>query len=236
MAASQMTLSTSAALQPRRDIFANRMLFHARALLCRLSHHTALDEPEDPFVFQQQLIDELQAMSRHLTNEGYSEAECDGWRYMLCCALDEAIMSRSWSAPSPWPQMSLLLYFYLEGQGGARIYQRIDEWLRQPAPPHDLLQGIHLCLCLGYEGRYRIEPGGARTHLQWREQLSRTLYGGRQFQPQAPSVLHLMPQPQARQPDRQSGSGGWIWLLLFTAALYLFYQTQLNELAAAWLL
>ena len=105
MAASQMTLSTSAALQPRRDIFANRMLFHARALLCRLSHHTALDEPEDPFVFQQQLIDELQAMSRHLTNEGYSEAECDGWRYMLCCALDESILSRRCCSRCPWTHM-----------------------------------------------------------------------------------------------------------------------------------
>ncbi|MFC3913760.1 type IVB secretion system protein IcmH/DotU [Pseudaeromonas sharmana] len=214
----------------------NRLLWHAHSFLRLLCQQQHLTVPEDLFSFQQTLIQQLQQLGARLIADGYSESDCDGWRYMLCCALDEAIMSRSWELPSPWPQMTLMLYFYQEGKAGSRLYERLDGWLRQPAPPRELLQGIHLCLSLGYEGRYRIEAGGAKIHRQWREQLFHFLYGHPQPKVLSfPALIHLMPQPQPGTSFAPRRGLYWLWLLLFTIALYLFYQSQLNDLAHQWI-
>ncbi|MBR8343196.1 type IVB secretion system protein IcmH/DotU [Burkholderia ambifaria] len=95
--------------------------------------------------------------------------------YCLCSALDEAAMQTSWGKGETtgveWQDNSLASVSGHDRQGGDRVFQLIDEAMRDPRENLDLIELYQNVLDLGFRGRYRFEAGGHKRLQVIREHV-----------------------------------------------------------------
>lgn len=80
--------------------------------------------------------------------------------YALCALIDEAVLGTPWGLNSPWGQQSLSITFYKENVAGEQLFGFLQRARELPRQNLDLLEFLYVCLSQGFEGRYRLEPGG----------------------------------------------------------------------------
>jgi type VI secretion system protein ImpK len=81
-------------------------------------------------------------------------------RYLICAALDEAVLNTPWGSESAWTQRTLLSLFHSETSGGEKFFQILDRMLEYPAENIDMLELVYILLSLGFEGKYRVVNRG----------------------------------------------------------------------------
>ncbi len=77
-------------------------------------------------------------------------------QYAVVALVDETVMSSSWPGAEQWRREPLQVHYYDNLLAGEQFFVRLDE-LRGDADA-DLLEVYFLCLCAGFQGRYRDEP------------------------------------------------------------------------------
>ena len=92
-------------------------------------------------------------------------------RYILCAALDEAVMNTPWGAESAWPQRTLLSTFHNETHGGEKFFLLLDKMRERPAQNLDILELMYILLSLGFEGKYRMNARGREMIEKIRDEL-----------------------------------------------------------------
>lgn len=96
-------------------------------------------------------------------------------RYILCTALDEAVLNTPWGAESAWTQRSLLSIFHNETNGGEKFFQLVDRMRERPAENLDILELMYILLSLGFEGKYRVIGRGKDMIESIRDELYRII-------------------------------------------------------------
>lgn len=114
----------------------------------------------------QQVVDEVAAIDRELIEQGYERPTVVAYRYVLCAFIDEAVLGTDWGAHSVWSQHSLLSRFHNETWGGEKVFAILARMEQEPARYKDMLAFIYLCLCLGFEGRYKVMENGRDEYEQ----------------------------------------------------------------------
>lgn len=104
-----------------------------------------------------------------------NEAQVSAASYVLCTVLDEAVTSTDWGEKDKWAQMSLLSTRHHETSGGERFFELLGRSMRDPIKHLPLLELMYLCLALGFEGKYRVEPRGALALESLRDDLYRQI-------------------------------------------------------------
>jgi type VI secretion system protein ImpK len=79
-------------------------------------------------------------------------------RYVICTFLDSAIFQTPWGGQNVWGSRSLLLTFHNEAHGGEKFFTILERMRQDPARYIDLLELQYICLALGFQGKYRLEP------------------------------------------------------------------------------
>ncbi len=100
-------------------------------------------------------------------------------RYVLCAAIDEAVLSTPWGAHSDWAQQTLLVELHGEAWGGERFFDMLDRISDKPDRHIDLMELQYLCLALGFEGRYQVQDRGQARLAEVRQVLYRKIRGYR---------------------------------------------------------
>jgi type VI secretion system protein ImpK len=100
-------------------------------------------------------------------------------RYALCTALDEAVLSTPWGGTSDWGKQSLLITVHNEAWGGEKVFQLLEHCLQSPRERLYLLELLYLCMCLGFEGRYRVMNDGRSQLEALRERTSAVIRSAR---------------------------------------------------------
>ena len=95
--------------------------------------------------------------------------------YLLCSLVDETVLNTHWGEHSSWSQKSLLRTFHHETYGGERVFEMIEAALGEVRKDYDFLELAYLCLCLGFEGKFRIESNGRVRLEQVRNELFQSL-------------------------------------------------------------
>ena len=173
---------------------ANPLIESASPLLRLALHLRQASTPHAEAELYQLVSDEILALELPLVHQGFDRQTISDFRYLLCCVLDEAVMSQPWGSCGIWSSHSLLTRFHQQSWGGEQFFVRLQHFMNHPNQHRELLQFADLCLHLGYEGRYRIQPQGETDLRQLRQQLHRLLYPDALATHSA--TLHLTPQPQ----------------------------------------
>lgn len=115
------------------------------------------------------IIEEIKQFELKIKNQGVSSEQVQAARYALCTLLDETVLNTPWGCNSIWGTQSLLIFFHKESWGGEKFFLILKNCMQQPGTHLDLLELLYFCLCLGFEGRYRVEDHGLSKLEEIRE-------------------------------------------------------------------
>ncbi|SDH16710.1 type VI secretion system protein ImpK [Pseudomonas flavescens] len=142
------------------------------ALLTRLRSTIAHPAPAS---LRAQLLGYLRQFEDKARAAGVAQDEVMLARYVLCTALDEAVLSTPWGSASDWSKQSLLITLHNEAWGGEKVFQLLDHCLQNPRQRLNLMELLYLCISLGMEGRYRVMQDGRSQLDALRERVSATI-------------------------------------------------------------
>jgi type VI secretion system protein ImpK len=112
-----------------------------------------------------QLMDQVaQSITQFETdarNAGVAPEKINTAKYALAAAADDIVQNLPSDDRTLWTKYSMLVRFFSERTGGIKFFQELDRAKMAPAANIDLLELMHACLCLGFEGVYRTSGGGA---------------------------------------------------------------------------
>ena len=171
------------------------------ALLTRLRGTIAHAAPAS---LRAQLLGHLRQFEEQARQAGIPQDEVMLARYVLCTALDEAVLSTPWGSASEWSKQSLLITLHNEAWGGEKSFQLLDHCLQNPRQRLNLLELLYLCMCLGFEGRYRVMHDGRHQLEALRERTAgviRSVRGEREqgvqrrLSPEAMAMVRAYPWP-----------------------------------------
>src|SRR5208282_2199769 len=86
-------------------------------------------------------------------------------KYALAACADDIVQNLPSEDSRIWTQYSMLVRFFNERMGGLRFFKELDRAKQNPAVNLGLLEVMHVCLSLGFEGVYRASggPGALQT-------------------------------------------------------------------------
>uniref|UniRef100_UPI002FDA5991 type IVB secretion system protein IcmH/DotU n=1 Tax=Elioraea tepidiphila TaxID=457934 RepID=UPI002FDA5991 len=150
--------------------------------------------------------------------------------YVLCATLDDVVLNTPWGSQSPWATASLIATFHRETGSGERFFALLEHLQKEPGRHKEVLELMHLCLSLGFQGRYRLSPRGPAEHERVRESLYAVVMAHRQ-----PPHRDLSPRWRGLEAAwRPPGRAVPLWVIGALAAavlggLYAFFAFSLNS-------
>ncbi len=81
-------------------------------------------------------------------------------RYIICCLLDELILSTPWGSESIWSHQTLLGKYHNETWGGEKFFLIINKLLENPSQNIELIELCYVCLSVGFAGKYKVSQQG----------------------------------------------------------------------------
>jgi len=175
----------------------NRLVAAAIDMLLMLTALRQSASHPNPHALQADLLARLRRFEAVALARGCAAGDIGHARYVLCAALDEAVLSTPWGAGSVWVQKSLLSQLHQENWGGERVFAILERSCRDPERHAELIELIDHCLALGFQGRFRLVGNGVTQLEELRRLLRRTLAG------RGPSAR--MPMASNRQPPQRLG-------------------------------
>lgn len=153
----------------------NPLIAVAAALLSEVVRLKNSYQAEDLQALKDRLVAEIKLFEHRALQDGGDSSEVMAARYVLCTAIDEAVVTTPWGNESAWSQMSLLSSFHNETFGGEKFFQLLERLSRNPVKHLHLLELMYLCLSLGFEGKYRVMPRGTLELEVIRDSLYRQI-------------------------------------------------------------
>ena len=212
-------------LEPNRLIDAATPLLGLVIRIRRLADYQAVES------LYQQVVDDIAAVDRELVEQGYDRPVVVAYRYVLCAFIDEAVLGTDWGAHSVWSQHSLVSRFHNETWGGEKVFSILARMEQEPTRYREMLAFIFLCLCLGFEGRYKVMENGRDEYEQIVRGLHEQLQGLRQDQdpePLADGRLNVTPSGNRLRSGLPLWGIGGLFLAIM-AGIYSLYNMALNE-------
>ena len=157
------------------NISLNPLVAAASSLLSEVVRLKHSYEGEDLHALNKRLSSELKLFEHRALHDGAESSQVMAARYVLCTAIDEAVVTTPWGNESEWSQMSLLSSFHNETFGGEKFFQLLERLSRNPVKHLPMLELMYLCLSLGFEGKYRVMPRGMLELEAVRDSLYRQI-------------------------------------------------------------
>jgi type VI secretion system protein ImpK len=167
----------------------NPLLAAAAPLLMLLGDLRLLPSDPEPQPLRQHLSDAIREFERKASDSGTTEDDARIATYMLCETADDMVASLPGIDRTAWLQDGMLMRFFRVETAGTGFYEALNAMLADPEPHCDLLELMHACLSLGFEGQYRARSDGGQSLERVRQDIYETL---RHFRPRA--TQHLSPQ------------------------------------------
>jgi type VI secretion system protein ImpK len=136
------------------------LLAAANPLLNLVYQVRTLVHNADPDRLRSYLVEEVRRFETSAKALGVSTEHVMAARYCLCTVLDETAAQTPWGGNGAWARNSLLVTFHNETWGGEKFFQLLAKLAQSPAQHVDVLELMYYCICLGFEGRYRVISNG----------------------------------------------------------------------------
>jgi type VI secretion system protein ImpK len=153
----------------------NPLVGAANALLAAVPRIRATVNHPDPPGLRASLLRQISAFESTARERGIPNEAVLIARYALCTMLDEAVSHMPWGGTAEWARASLLVTLYRETSGGEKFFLLLNKMSKEPAANIDLLELFHVCLALGFEGRFRVQDNGRAQLDLVRERLAKLI-------------------------------------------------------------
>lgn len=131
-----------------------------------------------------QVGDSIEAFEHEVRATGASAERARIAKYVLCAAADDIVQNIPGEDRHVWTQYSMLSRFFGERVGGVRFFEELDRAKADPSVNYNLLELMHACLALGFEGIHRTSSGGAANLQMIQRNLFETLRRVKQPDPE----------------------------------------------------
>lgn len=113
--------------------------------------------------------------------------DIDAAKYAFCAAVDEIILGSAYSLRAQWERRPLQLLIFGDQLAGEHFFDRLDALRGKGAMRIQALQVFHLCLLLGFQGKYAIDGGEKLSYLTARlgDEIAHIKGRSRGFAPRA---------------------------------------------------
>ena len=117
----------------------------------------------DAAAFRSQLLELVRRADQEAQSAGYTTADSRLAIFAAVALLDESALNARQPALADWARRPLQEELFGGHMGGEWFFQHVDQLLARPDSPAlaDLLEVHHLCLLLGFRGRYGADDRGA---------------------------------------------------------------------------
>lgn len=141
--------------------------------------------PLEADVFRERIKQFLTAFERGATKLHATAEDVYACKYAFCATVDEAVLMSGFRAREAWQRLPLQLQFFGEQLAGEQFFEKLEELRRHGLPRVQTLEVFHMCLLLGFQGRYLIEGSEKLNYLTARlgDEVARLKGQGAGFAP-----------------------------------------------------
>ncbi len=113
--------------------------------------------PKDEASFSRKLQQFLTTVEISAKKLNISAEDIHMAKYAFCAAVDETVLRAGFPISESWSRRPLQLVLFGDQLAGEHFFMRLDE-LRSKGSPHvQALEVFHMCLLLGFQGKYLLE-------------------------------------------------------------------------------
>ena len=153
----------------------NPLIAPAQPLLTLLVTLRESKQHRNVVVLHRRVVGQIQQFEAQCRSSDIAQEQWLAARYMLCAALDEAVLNTQWGARSGWAQRTLLSLFHHETNGGEKVFLILERLHQTAAKQIDLLELFYLCFVMGFMGKYRLLSQGREQLHGLQENLYRVI-------------------------------------------------------------
>ena len=106
-----------------------------------------------------QVAQAIEEFERDAAAAGAPAEQVQVAKYALAATADDIVQNLASEDRHVWTRYSMLVRFFGERTGGVKFFQELDRAKQNPAVNLSLLELMHACLSLGFEGVYRAAGG-----------------------------------------------------------------------------
>ncbi len=152
----------------------NPLVAAARPLLTEIVRlHTT--ENENYEVLHSRLESGIKSFETQALGIGIEHSHVMTARYLLCTAIDEAVVTSAVGEKSSWARVALLSQFHDETWGGEKFFVILDRMAQNPGKNIYILELMYLLISFGFEGKYRVMDRGPVDLEALRDNLYRQI-------------------------------------------------------------
>ena len=113
--------------------------------------------PQDKTGFADHMTQFLGDVDRHAKQLGVHANDVDAAKYAFCAAVDEIILRSQYAIRDEWETRPLQLRMFGDQLAGEHFFQKLEDLRAHGAAHLQALEVFHLCLLLGFQGRYALD-------------------------------------------------------------------------------
>jgi type VI secretion system protein ImpK len=113
--------------------------------------------PQDDATFSDKMTRFLDDFDRRAKKMGTSADDIYASKYAFCATVDEIILRSQFDIRTAWERRPLQLAIFGEQLAGENFFHKLEELRSKGASHIQALEIFHMCLLLGFEGKYIIE-------------------------------------------------------------------------------
>ncbi|QBE65933.1 type IVB secretion system protein IcmH/DotU [Pseudoduganella lutea] len=121
--------------------------------------------PQHDADFAARMVQFLDEFGRNAKKQGASADDIDAAKYAFCAAVDEIILKSGFSIRDAWARKPLQLALFGEQLAGENFFHRLEALRTRGSAHLQALEVFHMCLLLGFQGRYILEGSEKLNYL-----------------------------------------------------------------------
>lgn len=143
-------------------------------------------EPEDGAEFSSRVQSFLADFERGAKKLNAQADDIYAAKFAFCAAIDEAVLSSSFKIRTDWERRPLQLVLFGEQLAGEKFFDHLESCRAQGAARLQSLEVFHMCLLLGFQGKYLLEGPEKLAYLTARlgDEIAQMKGKRAQFAPQ----------------------------------------------------
>lgn len=183
--------------------------------------------PHDKTAFAEHMTQFLGDVDRQAKHLGISADDVTAAKYAFCAAVDEIVLASQHDIREAWETRPLQLRVFGDQLAGEHFFNRLEDLRAKGAVHLQALEVFHMCLLLGFQGRFALDGRDKLAYLTARlgDEIARMRGKSRGF------------APHAERPDQiahklSSDLSLWVLTAVFAVAglsAYVGFRTTLSH-------